>query len=157
MGVSGSGKTTVAQKLADDMGIHYLEADDFHPKSNIEKMKSGKALNDEDRWPWLDAINTSLCEVELKEQSCVLTCSALKESYRERMCLNLESKPYWIYLKGSFDLISKRMASRNHFMPPSLLQSQFDTLEEPDYGLEIDISTDLNNILNKIKQYIDAK
>jgi len=127
MGVSGSGKSTVAEALATKLGIPLLEGDDYHSQSNVDKMAAGIPLQDEDRWPWLKALHTAVSELP----ACVLACSALKESYRE-VLTDGDGIDTIIYLKGSADVIGARMAARkNHFMSTDLLQSQFDTLEEP--------------------------
>ena len=131
MGVSGSGKTTVAVMLAGALGVDFLEGDDLHPRSNVEKMKSGTPLTDADRLPWLQAIARQIDDWRSQGKSGVVTCSALKRAYRhiligERLEVRL------VYLRGSYELIHQRMAARHeHFMPVGLLQSQFATLEEP--------------------------
>ncbi|MTE18339.1 gluconokinase [Streptomyces sp. TRM43335] len=127
MGVSGSGKTTVGTALAESLGVPYADADDFHPPSNVEKMTSGVPLTDEDRRPWLDAIAAWLRE--RGGRGGVVTCSALKRRYRDRL---REAAPelFFVHLNGSAELIASRMSARKgHFMPPELLKSQIDTLE----------------------------
>src|SRR5262245_23746155 len=129
MGVSGSGKTTIGEALAVELGWVYLDADDFHPKANVDKMAAGIPLQDADRWPWLDKINEKLRE--LQERSAVLGCSALKDAYRQRLARGIRDFKV-VYLKGDFGLIEQRVKGRKHrYMPASLLQSQFDTLEPP--------------------------
>jgi gluconokinase len=131
MGVSGSGKTTVAALLAAAMHWRFQEGDDLHPAANVEKMHSGIPLDDADRWPWLHAIAAVIDGWRAAGQSGVLTCSALKRAYRDVI---IGSRPdvALAYLKGSRELIGKRMAARHeHFMPVALLDSQFATLEEP--------------------------
>jgi gluconokinase len=131
MGVSGSGKTTIAAMLAAALGVEFLEGDKFHPPSNVEKMKSGTALTDEDRWPWLRAIAARIDEWRAQGKGGVVTCSALKRSYRTIL---VDDRPQvrLVYLRGSHELIHERMAARHeHFMPVGLLDSQFATLEEP--------------------------
>ena len=149
MGVSGCGKTTIGKLLADNLKIPYFDADDFHPKENIEKMKNGIPLTDEDRFPWLQNLANQI-EIWENAGGAVLSCSALKEDYRQI----LKSKVHnvqWVYLSGTYDLIAKRMKNRtNHYMKSKLLQSQFDTLEEPDYGLKIDILAPPTEIVNSI-------
>jgi carbohydrate kinase (thermoresistant glucokinase family) len=131
MGVSGSGKTTVAEKLAAALGVEFLEGDKFHPPSNVEKMKSGTPLTDEDRWPWLRAIAAKIDEWRAEGKGGVITCSALKRTYRDILIGN-RPQVRVVYLKGSHDLIHQRMAARRgHFMPVGLLDSQFATLQEP--------------------------
>jgi gluconokinase len=131
MGVSGSGKTTVAAMLAGALGVAFLEGDELHPHSNVEKMRSGTPLTDEDRWPWLRAIAARIDEWRAAGKAGVVTCSALKRAYRDiLMCDRPEVR--LVYLKGSHRLIHDRMAARHeHFMPVGLLDSQFATLEEP--------------------------
>jgi carbohydrate kinase (thermoresistant glucokinase family) len=131
MGVSGSGKTTVAAGLARGEDWILLEGDSFHPAANIAKMESGTPLTDEDRWPWLRAIAARQDELRAAGQSAVVACSALKRSYRDILIGN-RPDTLLMYLRGSKALISERMKARqHHFMPPALLDSQFATLEEP--------------------------
>jgi carbohydrate kinase (thermoresistant glucokinase family) len=131
MGVSGCGKTTIAAGIARETGWDLLEGDAFHPPANIEKMKHGIPLTDEDRWPWLQAIAAKGAELRGQGTSCVVACSALKRSYRD-VLLGDRIDTNLVYLRGSQALIAERIARRrNHFMPPGLLDSQFATLEEP--------------------------
>jgi carbohydrate kinase (thermoresistant glucokinase family) len=131
MGVSGSGKSTVATLLARGLGWPFRDADEFHPEANIAKMKSGVPLTDEDRWPWLQAIAAFIDEERARGAHAIVTCSALKRAYR-RIIIGDRPDVRLIYLKGDEALIAARLAARHgHFMPPSLLQSQFDALEEP--------------------------
>jgi len=138
MGVSGCGKSTIGKLIANELGIQFFDGDDFHPQANIEKMKSGQALNDDDRRPWLEAINTHAKNISLTGGA-VIACSALKESYREKLSADIVENTIWVYLKGSFNLIQSRMMRRSHFMPSSLLQSQFDTLQEPSNAIIVSI------------------
>ncbi|HET9577865.1 MAG TPA: gluconokinase [Usitatibacter sp.] len=131
MGVSGSGKTTVAAALARRLGWEFAEGDAFHPAANVAKMRSGVALTDADRWPWLDAIAAWIRERRAAGARCVIACSALRRAYRERIAGG-SGEVRFVYLKGPFELIAARIAARRgHYMPASLLRSQFDTLEEP--------------------------
>jgi carbohydrate kinase (thermoresistant glucokinase family) len=131
MGVSGSGKTTIAMKLAEQLGWQVLEGDKLHPPANIEKMKAGIPLDDEDRWPWLHAIADAIDEWRAGGVSGVVACSALKRAYRD-ILIGSRTDVVLVYLQGSHDLIAGRMAARHgHFMPTALLDSQFQTLEEP--------------------------
>jgi gluconokinase len=131
MGVSGSGKTTIAAGLAREEGWILLEGDSFHPAANIAKMHAGTPLTDEDRWPWLRAIAEREDELLAAGQSAVVACSALKRSYRD-ILLGGRPDTVLMYLRGSHALIAERMQVRkDHFMPPALLDSQFATLEEP--------------------------
>jgi gluconokinase len=130
MGVSGSGKSTVGALLARHLGWDFKDGDAFHPPANVEKMRSGAPLTDADRWPWLDAIAAHVAKLEADGGHVVVACSALKRVYRDR--LTKGGRVLFVHLAGSFELIDARMKARkNHFMPPSLLESQFATLEPP--------------------------
>ncbi len=131
MGVSGSGKTTVAAMLAGALGVAFLEGDDLHPRANVEKMRSGTPLTDEDRWPWLSAIARRIDQWRAEGKAGVVTCSALKRAYRD-ILIGDRPEVRLVYLRGSRQLIHARLAARHeHFMPVGLLDSQFATLEEP--------------------------
>lgn len=153
MGISGSGKTTIATRLTERLGWVFAEADDFHPAANIAKMTAGTALTDEDRWPWLEAMRDWMTLQAQAGRSTVVTCSALKRSYRD-LLTGAEGQVRFVHLLGDTDLILDRMKTRSgHFMPESLLPSQISTLEslEPDEpGLRIqntgtpdDVTTDV--------------
>ena len=132
MGVSGAGKSTVGRLIAARLDCPFRDADSFHPKANIEKMSRGEPLTDADRWPWLNAIAAWIAEHRAAGTTCVVTCSALKRVYRDIVTDRQRADVRLVYLKGGFDLIAARLASRtDHFMPPALLKSQFDTLQEP--------------------------
>jgi len=132
MGVSGAGKSTVGRLIAARLDCPFRDADSFHPKANIEKMSRGEPLTDDDRWPWLNAIAAWIAEHRAAGTTCVVTCSALKRVYRDIVTDNQRADVRLAYLKGGFDLIAARLAARtDHFMPPALLKSQFDTLQEP--------------------------
>jgi gluconokinase len=148
MGVCGCGKSTVGRALANQLGWPFFDADDFHPRANVAKMAKGVALTDEDREPWLDGVAAEMRAVARKGQHAVLACSALKESYRQRIARGLEdpqaenegSELRIVYLKGDAKTIEPRLALRSgHFMPASLLESQFAALEEPEHAMVIDI------------------
>lgn len=129
MGVAGSGKSTIAAALSKQLGWACAEADEFHPQSNIDKMSQGIPLQDEDRWPWLLQIQNWMTEQARAGHCTVLTCSALKRSYRQLLS-EAEGRVLFIHLHGEADLISERMQGREgHFMPPTLLPSQLSTLE----------------------------
>jgi len=131
MGVSGSGKSSIGILLAKMLDLPYVEGDELHPKSNVEKMSKGTPLTDEDRWPWLDVIGERLAESA--STGIVITCSALKKSYRDRLRNAAGGKLAFVFLDGSKELLSERMGHRTgHFMPASLLETQLATLERPD-------------------------
>jgi gluconokinase len=157
MGVSGCGKSSVASMLASRAGGLFFDADDFHPPENKAKMAAAIPLTDEDRWPWLDALNR-----ELKTQAAeggravFLACSALRQVYRERLSAGLPELRF-IYLQGSHELIRRRMQSReNHFMPTALLDSQFAILEEPADAIVVSIEKPLPEIIDAIMQRLAA-
>jgi gluconokinase len=138
MGVAGAGKTTIGQALASALGWPFIDADDYHPSQNVAKMKVGIPLEDADRWPWLSHLNKELKELEHG----VLACSALKESYRERLAQGIADFTT-VYLHGSAELIRARMATRTHrYMPAALLESQFAALEPPADAIAIDVAAD---------------
>jgi gluconokinase len=131
MGVSGSGKTTVAALLSRKLGWRFRDADEFHPKANIAKMKSGVPLTDDDRWPWLRAIAAFIDRERARGSYAIVTCSALKRRYRD-IIVGKRQDVRLVYLKGDRALVAERLKKRHgHFMPAALLQSQFDALEEP--------------------------
>jgi gluconokinase len=132
MGVSGAGKSTVGKLIAAELNCPFRDADSFHPPANVAKMSSGQPLTDEDRWPWLNAIAAFIAEHRTAGTTCVVTCSALKRVYRNIVTDRQRADVRLVYLKGDFDLIAARLAARKgHFMPPALLKSQFDALQEP--------------------------
>lgn len=132
MGVSGSGKSTIAAALSERLGWRFEDGDSFHPKSNVEKMRAGHPLTDEDRWPWLNAIADEIARACNKGEKIIIACSALKHAYRE-VLLRGRDDVRFVFLKGTQELIADRLAHRKgHFMPAGLLASQFNTLEPPD-------------------------
>lgn len=150
MGVSGCGKSTIGKLLADQLNIDFYDADDFHPDANVTKMKNGQALNDTDRKPWLLLLSKKLQEWQQKGGA-VLACSALKENYRQLLMSNNPDTIKWVYLEGTFKVITERISKReNHFMKADLLKSQFDTLEIPEYGSHISITNKPSEIISTI-------
>ena len=130
MGVTGSGKTTVGELLAERLGWQFLDADDYHSAANKSKMHQGIPLTDADRMPWLDAIHAKLAQVQGENGNAVLGCSALKKSYRDRLTAGINAK--LVYLKGTYNFIEERLHSRkNHFADEHILAGQFHDLEEP--------------------------
>lgn len=139
MGVAGCGKSSVGAALAKQTGIPYLDGDDLHPAANVAKMAAGMALNDDDRWPWLDHVAQRLHG----DAPIVIGCSALRRIYRDRLRAGGAQPVQFVHLSGSRAVIAARMAQRaDHFMPPSLLDSQFATLEAPDMSEAWTVSID---------------
>ena len=149
MGVSGSGKSTVGAALAQRLRVPFADADDFHPPANIAKMMAGQPLDDDDRHPWLETIGQWLAE---HADGGVMSCSALKRKYRDQLRTH-DPHVMFLYLAGTPEVIGRRQASRpGHFMPASLLRSQFDTLEAltPDeFGITIDVDQDIDSIVDE--------
>jgi gluconokinase len=138
MGVSGSGKSTVGPALAAELNWPFLDADTLHPQANVAKMASGIPLTDADRWPWFDRIVAEMRRYAAAGKNVVIACSALKQAYRDRLASGGSLRV--VYLKGDAETIAPRLAERRgHFMPPSLLASQFATLEEPANAIVVDI------------------
>lgn len=160
MGVSGSGKTTVAVLLSAALGCQFQEGDDLHPPENVEKMHGGTPLTDTDRVPWLRKIAEEIDGWRARGESGVLTCSALKRSYRD-IIIGGRSDVTLVYLKGSRDLIHKRMAARHeHFMPVGLLDSQFATLQEPtadEHPITVDVGGRPTEIVGEIVRQLEAR
>ena len=139
-GVSGCGKSTIGKRLAETLDLSFFDGDDFHPAANIEKMKSGQPLDDDDRQPWLEALASHLPQWDA-QGGAVLACSALKEIYREQLASKWGGKIQWVFLTGSEALLRERINGRaGHFFDPALLHSQLDALELPEYGHQIDIA-----------------
>ncbi|WP_448188919.1 gluconokinase [Azospirillum sp. sgz301742] len=149
MGVSGCGKSTIGQLLADRLGCPFSDADAFHPPGNIDKMSRGMALTDEDRWPWLRAIRAAIVTAIARGEDHVLACSALKESYRR--VLSEGDDVLFVHLTGDPALIRERLAARRgHFFDPALLQNQFDTLETPSDAIVVDIALGPDRIVEEL-------
>jgi len=150
MGVSGAGKSSVAERLAESLNCRFMEGDSLHPQSNVDKMAQGTPLTDEDRWPWLDVIGEKIAEALARSEDLVVTCSALKVVYRERLRSAAGGKLTFVFLKGSQELLSRRMGERKgHFMPTSLLQSQLATLESPEGEAGV-VTIDIDATLDRI-------
>ena len=146
MGVAGSGKTTLGKKLAEKLDWLFLEGDDFHSDANKMKMGAGIPLTEEDRLPWLKAIGGEINRLASENINAVLACSALKESYRAQ--LSRQAPVRWVYLKGSGELIRRRLEDRKgHFMKPELLDSQFSILEEPQQAIVVDIRMEPDKLI----------
>lgn len=151
MGVCGCGKTTIGMLLAEKLNCGFSDADDFHPKENVEKMRVGIPLQDQDRWPWLKALRKAIDQWQTEKGDYVLACSALKETYRNILSPNDDI--LFVFLKGNPELITQRMQTRtDHYMNPSLIKSQFLTLEEPSNALVMDIAKSPEQIVEEILQ-----
>jgi gluconokinase len=152
MGVSGSGKTTVGSLLAGELRWEYYEGDDFHPPANVDKMNRDIPLNDYDRLPWLDELASVIDHLCNEHRDAVLAVSALKRKYRDYLKDDHPEVNY-VHLKGSAELILRRMEARRHFMDSEMLASQFDALEEPWKACEVDISKSPEEIVKDIRSY----
>lgn len=165
MGVSGSGKTTVAQGVVARTGWVFAEADEFHPTANIDKMSQGIPLTDEDRWPWLHDLAGWMAAHAAKGEDTVITCSALKRSYRDVLradvaALGSGHRVVFAHLDGAAEVIAARLEGRKgHFMPPSLLQSQIDTLEALDAdedGVVLDLTAAPDELIDRVMTHLGA-
>ena len=153
MGVSGSGKSTVGKVLADRLGWTVLEGNDFHPPANVEKLKAGVPLTDQDRKPWLRAIRDRMDEALDRNESVVLACSALKHAYQDYLERHDPAHVHFVYLHGSEEVIRERLAARKgHFMNPSLLRSQFETLEPPEDAVRVEVTDSPEDIADHIRR-----
>lgn len=151
MGVSGSGKTTIGKQLAASLQWEFSDADTFHSPENVEKMRRGIPLTENDRLPWLKSLQTAIAQWLQANKNVVLACSALKQSYRQYLMLDSD-RVQLVYLKGSYQLIYNRLQMRqNHYMSAELLNSQFDLLEEPTDAISVDISAPTQVILQTIE------
>ncbi len=151
MGVSGSGKTTIAEGLACRLGWRCLDADSLHSPANIDAMRHGIALTDETRAPWLEAVHARMQEVAARGEHLVVACSALKASYRRTLSVGVDV--VWVYLKGSPELIRRRLEERpHHYMKAGMLASQFAALEEPAGAIAADITTPPDTIIEHIAE-----
>jgi len=151
MGVVGAGKTTVGRMLAAQLKWEFADADDFHPSSNVEKIRNGIPLNDADREPWLDLLHQAMARWITAGANVVLACSALKRSYRSKLKVSPEVR--FVYLKGSAELIAERLRQRHgHFAGQSILTSQLADLEEPDDALTVEVSSSPEQIVEEIRK-----
>ena len=155
MGVTGCGKTKVGAMLAEACGWEFHDADDFHPAENVAKMKRGVALTDEDRWPWLQRLNTFLLVSERAGKNLVLACSALKQAYRDRLARGCATTRF-VFLDGDIELIRARLAGRQgHYMNPKLLDSQFAILERPQDALRLDVAESPAALVKSIRKRLE--
>jgi gluconokinase len=152
MGVAGCGKSSVARAVAARLGFELIEGDDLHPPGNLRKMREAVALTDEDRGPWLEAIARAVDSIRARGGSAVVTCSALRQSYRDRLA---RPDVQFVYLRVGFEVAQQRLHSRpGHFFAPALLQSQFDTLEEPCDALTVDGERSVEQIADEIVERV---
>ncbi len=157
MGVSGCGKSTVGRALAEQVQATFLDADDFHPPANVERMRAGVALTDAERAPWLDALDARLAAAGAADESVVLACSALKRSYRDALRRGAPSLTL-VHLTGSAALLAERIGARpGHYMPPALLPSQLATLETPgddERAITLDIAASTDDLVAAIRKHL---
>jgi gluconokinase len=155
MGVSSSGKSTVGQSIARRLHVPFLDGDGYHPEANVEKMRAGIPLDDTDRWPWLERLAAALHEAADRKGAAVGACSALKRAYRDFLTEKAGEPITFVYLDGTREVIGERMARRHHeYMPTSLLDSQFATLEIPDPNTENVIVVPVTDSIDKITQTV---
>ncbi len=151
MGVTGAGKTTVGRLLAEQLGWEFVDADDFHPESNLEKMRRGIPLNDDDRRPWLERLGAEIARRDADGLGLVLACSALKKKYRK--VLAATATVQFVYLKGSMQEIAQRLSARQgHFADEKILAGQFADLEEPDDAVVVDVGGAPERIVREIRE-----
>ena len=151
MGVTGSGKTTIGHALAESIHWQFADADDFHSRANVAKMRAGIPLTDTDRLPWLASLHDAIAGWLKTQTNVVLACSALKQSYRQKLLVDPEVK--LVYLRGERELISQRLSQRHgHYMDPKLLASQFATLEEPRNAVVVDVDANVADIVAHIRE-----
>lgn len=149
MGVAGSGKTTIGRGLAQATGARFIDADDYHPRQNVEKMSRGEALTDADRGPWLEALRAVVRGVLERGERAVLACSALKRAYRDRIRIDSARMPI-VLLTGEPTLIAARLRGRQHFAPAELLTSQLETLELPAHAIEVDVAAPPEDVIRTL-------
>ena len=151
MGVAGTGKSTIGRAVAEQLGAAYVEGDEYHPRANIDKMASGTPLDDDDRRPWLEALAEQIRELDAQGATSVTGCSALRRIYRDWL---RQGHPdiFFLHVHTDYDTLLERMEKRDHFMPPSLLQSQFDTLEmleEDERGGVVDVRRTIDEVIDE--------
>lgn len=155
MGVTGTGKSTIGALVAADLGVDLIEGDAYHPPTNIDKMSSGRALTDEDRRAWLETLAGLLVEEQARGRTAVLACSALRRAYRDILRGDLPvDEVFFVHLHAAFEVLDARMRAREHFMPPSLLESQLDTLEEledDEQGMVVDVAEPVEATMDKVR------
>jgi gluconokinase len=152
MGVSGVGKTTVGKQLARSLGWRFVEGDDVHPAANVAKMAAGLPLTDEDRAPWLELLHGLIAEALARGEDAVVACSALKQRYRQRLTVD-PARVRFVYLWAPREVIASRLSLRTgHFMPPSLLDSQFAALEAPEEALQVDVTPGPDEVVATIRE-----
>ena len=150
MGVSGSGKTTVGRRLADRLGCPFVDGDDYHPAENVARMTAGIPLEDAHRWPWLEALRDVIRRLREKHGTVVAACSALKSSYRDVLRRGDDSVTF-VLLRVDPETVSRRFEQRtDHFMPPELIESQFETLEEPSDAMIVDAGKSVEGVVTEI-------
>ena len=159
MGVSGSGKSTLGGMLAAELHCPFLEGDSFHPDANVAKMRAGEPLDDDDRWPWLDALGAAAGQAAAARGRVIVACSALKHSYRDRIAAAIAAPTLFVLLEVSTDELERRMGNRpGHYMPKSLLDSQLRTLERPgadECALTLDAELPIRELCDEIYAYLD--
>jgi gluconokinase len=152
MGVSGSGKSTVGRALSGALEWRFLDADDLHPAANVLKMATGVPLTDEDRWPWLERLHEELKAALERSEPLVVACSALKKAYRRYLEVDA-ARTRWVFLHAPREVLAERLHNRpGHFMPPSLLGSQLDTLEPPEGALPVDVTPPVEVVVARIRE-----
>jgi gluconokinase len=156
MGVAGAGKSTIGKMLADTLGWEFVDADELHPSANIDKMRRGIPLTDEDRQSWLLALHSMIRRWLSQDREAVLACSALTQQHRQTLLVD-RNRVRFVYLKGSYELIATRLAQRRHFMAAELLPSPFDLLEEPTEAITVDVAKPPEAIVADIKTRLGGR